>query len=64
MIESNGKNADGKRIFEVSCDRCSYQEEFEVDDWGHLMDELRDSGWKLSGKLKDWWTHLCPDCGV
>lgn len=64
MIESRGKNTDDKRIFEVSCDGCSYQEEFEVDDWGHLMDELRDSGWKLKGKLKDGWTHHCPDCEV
>lgn len=61
MIEQRAKTIDQHTIFEVSCDNCTNQEEFEVEDWGHLMDLMKDNKWK-SKPTDEGWVNYCPDC--
>ena len=48
--------------FVVECDRCSYYENFDTEDFHFVIDELKQSGWKIKKDKYDNWEHICPDC--
>jgi len=46
----------------VSCDRCSFYEEFEdVYSWSHLIESMKKREWKIV-EIAGKWEHYCPVC--
>lgn len=48
--------------YTVSCDFCSFSEEFQdLYSWDELMSEMKKKGWR-SVKKDGEWKHQCPTC--
>jgi hypothetical protein len=50
--------------FEISCDFCSFSQEYETDHWPTLMAEMKKDGWKSRKDKNDEWEHVCQDCAA
>ena len=52
-----------RHSFIVSCDKCSYEEEYDIHsyDFMEVVGDIRESGWRIA-KAKGEWQHTCPDC--
>lgn len=63
MIEKSETFMDEDLIeYRVSCDKCSYYDDFEVYDFDDLIETMRRRGW-LSKKDKNCeWEHICLEC--
>ena len=60
MIERDGFDSD---IYEVSCDYCS--EDIEIDsggEWGSMIRNIKELGWKIKKFDDEEWKHQCPEC--
>ena len=62
MIESIGKT------FVISCDKCSYSDEFDISDyssrseaWAEMIIYMRGEGFKIE-KIGDEYFHYCQHC--
>ena len=51
----------GIQKYDVNCDHCSYNWQFEVEDWGDLMTQMKDDGWTIRKKGEEW-EHVCSEC--
>lgn len=51
-------------VYYVNCDFCEYQGFFEFgeDEFAGMIEEMKESGWKVFKDENDEWTHKCPDC--
>ena len=61
MIERDAFDGD---VFEIACDSCP--EDIELDtggDWGDLIKQLKDDGWKIRKEGEEW-KHYCPGCAT
>ncbi len=60
MIERDGFDSD---IYEVSCDYCP--EDIEIDsggEWGSMIRNIKELGWKMLKLNDEEWKHMCPEC--
>lgn len=47
--------------FHVSCDKCSWHEKSDSNNFNDVKDEMKENGWKIE-KRGACWFHICPSC--
>ena len=51
----------GDNVFQVECEYCHVVEEYDVEAWDELMEEMKVDKWK-NIHTGDQWMHKCWEC--
>ena len=63
MIEKSEHFMDEDLIeYRISCDKCSFYDDFEVYDFADLIETMKRRGWISRKNEKDEWEHICFEC--